>query len=219
MNTRYGWLVGAAMVFVVAGGAHAQVPVSSGHSMTRLEITPFLGYRWGGDVEGWDISFAGNRLDGEVESGAGFGLALDVPLGADYQIQLLYDTQSSEITTGRNLINGSSTASDVSVGYTHVGLSRSWFHSDQVAFFLACSAGLTSVEVDAPGLADQSRPSIGVGGGLKYFAARHWAVRLELRQYWTRMDDQEEYHIGEYVFFFPSDMMQTGINIGVSYVW
>jgi hypothetical protein len=71
-------------------------------SESAFELTPFIGYRWGGTIFASE-TFVFDR-DVDVASSASLGVSLGVPLGdSGMKLELLANRQSSQLETGSGL--------------------------------------------------------------------------------------------------------------------
>ncbi len=141
------------------------------------EITPLVGYRFGGDPFEILTSTA-QDLDGAAAG----GVAADIPLGDGLSLEILYTRQSASIV-----------APAVSVPLTRVRATTEYWHAGglqelmggAVRPFLTGTLGFTRFAV---GHDSEVRFSIGGGGGVKLRASDHVAVRLDGRLFVTFMD-------------------------------
>jgi hypothetical protein len=143
-----------------------------------VEITPFGGYRFGGDFFEL-ITDQPVDLDGSVS----FGVAVDIPLQRSdgFQIEGLFSHQQADLTlqpTKRSPVRLARATVDHWLGG---GLQE--FGGDRVRPFLTGMLGLTRY---AGGGGDSEiRFTLSAGGGVKLFPTRHLGVRLDGRVYTT----------------------------------
>jgi len=64
----------------------------------EFEITPFIGYQFGGDVTTF---YEGQYQDVSVSSSENFGLVLSLGLSEMTQLELLYNTQDTSVDGNR----------------------------------------------------------------------------------------------------------------------
>ena len=69
--------------------------VAQGYSGHRYELTPLVGYRWGGQISGEDNVFF--ETDLEINDSEMFGLIFEIPLSSNFQLELLANRQSTEL--------------------------------------------------------------------------------------------------------------------------
>lgn len=144
-----------------------------------LEISPFLGYQFGGDLRAED-ELGLVRID-FVED-ASLGVALDFSLGPNWQVELLVNHQSSAIELDEGIFGLSVTLADVNLTHYQGGLL--WqLNVGQVKPYLVLTGGVTEIDPDLPGVDGEFRPSLSFGGGVKLILSDHFGVRLEGRVY------------------------------------
>ncbi len=142
-----------------------------------VEITPFGGYRFGGDFFEL-ITDQPVDLDGSVS----FGAIVDVPLQRSdgFQIEGLFSHQQADLTlqpTKRSPVTLARATVDHWLGG---GLQE--FGGDRVRPFLTGMLGLTRYAVGGD---SEIRFTLSAGGGVKLFPTRHIGVRLDGRVYTT----------------------------------
>lgn len=141
----------------------------------EFEITPFLGYRFGGQFE--DPA----TMEGvDVEPAASFGLAVDVEYAPGQAIQLLYSRQSTEV---EDLAPGL----DLDVEYLHIGGVGTFPSDTEFLPYLVGSIGAANFSPGG-GLDDETLLSVSLGGGLKYFFNERFGLRFEGRGYLSFFD-------------------------------
>ena len=79
-----------------------------------FELTPFLGYRWGGTIFA-DQTFVFDE-DVDVAPSANFGVSFAIPMGdSGFKLELMANRQSSEIETGSGLFEPDDRVADIDV--------------------------------------------------------------------------------------------------------
>ena len=154
----------------------------------RYELTPLVGYRWGGQISGEDNVFF--ETDLEVNDSEIFGLIFEIPLSSNFQLELLANRQSTELGFDQGLFGGTFDVADITLDYYHVGFLMQTTDNDVVPFFVA-SAGITRLDPDIPGADSEERFSMSLGGGVKVFFNDHFGLRFEGRGYFTIIDDYD----------------------------
>ena len=156
----------------------------------RFELTPYAGYRIGGEFEPActdDADPDGHHL--ELHEGNAEGLLLDIlTREGNTQWEALYAHQS---TAGSPTSSIGGPALDVDVSYFQFGGTYLFDEeSDATVPFIALTAGLTRF---APGLDDidaENYFSWSLGGGVQLRADRRIGVRLEARLFGSIIDDE-----------------------------
>ena len=193
----------------------AAVPATASANVYRFELTPFVGYRFGGTLSGSDTDlFVG---DLETNDSGAFGVAFDIPLSSEFQLELLASNQQTDLRVDEGLFGSTFEVADIDVAYYHIGFL--WQGgSGQVSPFFVASAGVTALNPDVPGASTENRFSVSVGGGVKIFFNSHIGMRFEGRGFWTAIDDEEDryYH---YDYTYDNDFYQGQALAGLIFSW
>jgi hypothetical protein len=156
-----------ALAMFVLGGLAARVEAQT------VEISPFAGYRFGGDL--YEV-YTGAALD--IDGAATVGGVVDVFVDRGVSFSFVYTHQDAAIET----VNSWGEASDfgrISIDHWHAGGTQE-FGAGAVRPFLIGTIGLT--RFGAPG-DSEVRFSTAAGGGVKLMPTRHLGVRLDGRVY------------------------------------
>jgi hypothetical protein len=146
---------------------------------TKLEITPFWGYRLGGDFQ--DLA-SGAEID--IEESSSYGIILDIPLSGEGQLEILWSRQETELDSGGFLTTNP--LFNIDLDYLHVGGVYNWgYDDDKVRPFLLGSLGVTLFRPEPDELGSETQFSAGIGGGVKLFAGENIGFRFEGRGYTT----------------------------------
>jgi opacity protein-like surface antigen len=151
----------------------------------RVEITPTIGYRWGGHLGPYDTALL--DFDADLGSGTSFGLMFDVPISRHFEIELLADHQETELRRGR-LFAPDRLGIDMDVTYYHIGLLWQWYPR-YAQPYVVVSLGVTDFDPEMRGVSGDARFSASLGGGVKVPVSDTVAVRLEFRAFGTDLDD------------------------------
>ncbi len=143
-----------------------------------VEISPLLGYRFGGQFE----EETTNR-DVDVKEAAAFGLAVDVEYAPDRMVEVFYSRQSTEIEDTNPTI-------DVDVEYFQIG-GVAEFTQDSYTPYAVGTIGATRFSPDGD-FDSETRFSLTMGGGVKWFFNERWAARVEGRAYFTFFDSEAQ---------------------------
>lgn len=163
------------------------IPAAAAAQVNRFEITPFVGYRLGGEVDNSaDIGFD-FRSDVEIDEGAHYGLMFDIPLSPNWQLELLASRQSTSFTVDEGLLSPSENLGDVDLGLYHAGFLLQWGEG-QVSPFVVATLGLARLEPDFPELDAENYLSGSFGGGIKVFLAENVGLRFEGRGTWLDLE-------------------------------
>lgn len=151
-----------------------------------IEITPTVGYRWGGEILAEDNALFTSDVD--LEESEAFGLIVDLPITSNLQIEIMADRQETDL--GEAALFGADDVAEIEVTYYHVGVLYQWNHR-HVSPFVVGSIGLAELSPDVPGASSDDRFSAGIGGGVKLRVSEHVGFRFEARGYWTNTDTDE----------------------------
>lgn len=170
MPNARGRLAGTIIVITLLAGT----PLSA----QGIEIAPFGGYRFGGDL--FEIA-AGRPLD---EDGASaLGLVFDFPLWSGFQIEGLVSRQESDVLVPLRP-SGALVRRQISVDQWHGGALQE-FMDGPVRPFLTSTFGLTRYAADFD---SEIRFAMSAGGGVKLFPSSHVGLRLDGRVIATFID-------------------------------
>jgi hypothetical protein len=147
-------------------------------SAQGIEIAPFGGYRFGGDL--FEIA-AGRPLD---EDGASaLGIVVDFPLWSGFQIEGLASRQEAQVLVPA-LLPGALVRMQISVDQWQGGALQE-FTDGPIRPFLSSTFGLTRYASDVD---SEIRFALGAGGGVKLFPSSHIGLRLDGRVMATFLD-------------------------------
>jgi opacity protein-like surface antigen len=142
----------------------------------RFGISPFYGYRFGGEVEDPTTG-----ADYDFDDAPAYGLTLDyAPLGSDMRLELLWSHQDSAIDFG----------SDNELGLGEIDLTVDVIQFGGVVEFgrgrwseyISVHLGATHF---SSALGDDTRFSFGFGAGGKFFLTKNLYVRADVRGFCT----------------------------------
>jgi opacity protein-like surface antigen len=146
---------------------------------SRVEITPFAGYRLSGEVDEGLFGF-GFFEDPEVQEGETYGVTLDFGFNPNMQIEVWASRQDTELVQGGLLLDEPRPRIDLTMTTVHVGFLYQW-RLGQVDPFVVFGGGATRVDPEQPAFEAETELSGSVGGGVKLRFNRHLGLRLEGR--------------------------------------
>lgn len=170
------------------------LPLLATSARAEVELTPFAGYRVGGDFE--DFDFRGVDL----EDSESYGLIADFDVGGGFQFELLYSVQDTRLESLEPVFviqvfpppdvpDFQPVVLDLDVEYWHAGLLYEWGTGGDVRPFVVGSAGLTRLIPEQAGFSTEDRFSAAFGGGVKLMLGGHVGLRFEGRGFTTFVDD------------------------------
>lgn len=171
----------AALALLGTTAAHAQEQGGETRESALVpvfEITPFIGYRLGGD---FDVEGASGGTD--LDDHSSFGIALDLRADPGSQYELLYSRQAANLESDSPL-----GALGVDVEYFHIGGTLLVGEAPRLRPYIVATAGLTRFSPEPDGADDDTRFSFSLGAGLRVPVSPRFGLRLEARGYLTFMD-------------------------------
>ena len=179
MNVRT--LIGGLLTAVLASGA----AVADDEPLPRFEITPFGGYRIGGEFELEDGQGTSSG-DVDFDSAASWGVDLGLYRDRNGFYELLYSRQSTEFDDNDPALEGV----DIVTEYFQVGGTIVFDQEDWVHPYFSLTIGVTRFDVD--GFGSEIEPSGSVGFGLRFPAGRNLSFLLGARAYGTLVDSDTD---------------------------
>ncbi len=154
--------------FVLLGSA---LPVRA------VDIVPFAGFRFGGDVGTQPGTGTTGPTSVTIDSSVSYGGVIDIPLSQPRSLELYYSRQPTTFS-GTSAQNA-----NVTMSVMHLGLVDTLPSADQQrSWLLIGTAGATQLSAHD---GSATRPSIGLGGGFEWMATQHVGVRGDLRALFT----------------------------------
>jgi opacity protein-like surface antigen len=154
-----------------------------------IEITPFLGYDFGGGFEVFDFEFG--TVDFELQDGESYGVIVDFPISRSFQVEAMVFQQPTTLEIDSGIFGPSFEVSDLDIDYLQAGLL--WQGSlGQVKPFFTAGVGLARMNPDIPELDSESRFAFNFGGGVKTFFTPHFGLRFEGRLLIITLPEDEE---------------------------
>lgn len=177
-----------------------------------FEITPFVGYRWGGTIFADQTFIFGEDVD--VAPAMNFGGSLGIPLGdTGLKLQLMANRQSSELETEDGLFEPDEDIADIDVTYLHAGLEIPFARSRNATPYFVVSAGLANIDPQVRGVSAENRFSASAGAGVKLPISNNVGFKLEGRGYFTALEEEDDCTICDY--FYNEDFYQGEVNLGL----
>lgn len=164
--------------------------VQPANAAEKVEITPFIGWRSGGEFVGDDFDFDDDFFDLDLDETSSYGLSVAFALSRSWKVELLWSHQATELIEDE-FLGPDFPLFDLDVDYYHVGIVYQWTPG-QLRPYVVASAGLTRFNPDFPEFGSESRFSAGAGVGLKGFFSEHVGIAIEGRLFSTLIDDGDE---------------------------
>jgi hypothetical protein len=149
----------------------------------RVEISPFYGYGFGGEVEN---ATTGGKYS--LDGGPAFGLFVDLGLPEAEKVKKNFELRWSHQDSGVDL-QGAGGLNQVNLGIDQIQIGGSVERADaKLREYLSLLVGATHYSTDEYGSTTKFSFSFGVG--LKYFPCRNVALRADLRAFCTVVEGE-----------------------------
>jgi hypothetical protein len=166
------------------------MPALSFAQQSGVEITPFVGYRFGGTFESELASV--EPVEYEMEDSASFGLILNFRHKANTQWEILYSQQASEaLYIGPDDPNAPDPVVDVDIHVLQLGGTYQG-DGDRMRPFLSATLGGTHIRAESNGSQDDTFFSGSIGVGMMFLPSARVGIRVEARAYGTLLDSDSE---------------------------
>ncbi len=163
----------ASLGLVIAQAAHADEPRAESVLRPQFEVTPFVGYRLGGDFDLQDSQGHANLDDHDS-----FALALDLARDESSQYELFYSRQATQLEPDSPL-----GGLGLNVEYLHLGGTLTVDDELFLKPYVSGGLGLTRFTPDSG--SDNTHFSFSLGAGLRVPVTERFGLRLEARGYLT----------------------------------
>ncbi len=177
-----------------------------------FELTPFVGYSWGGTLNK-DTGLFNQNAD--LESSANYGINLGIPITRDLKLALLVDRQSTRLTTAGGSIFGHNTRlGDIDVTYYQAGLEVPFAFSRGAIPYVVVTAGVANLDPKVAGASAANRFSTSAGLGVKVPINRNSGLRFEGRGLFTSTSNNNSCRNCNYGNY-NRDLYQGQANLGI----
>lgn len=182
-------------------------------SAEGFQVTPFVGYRDGGEFED---SGTGIKLSLSEENT--WGIIIDKDAGTGKQAEFYYSHQPTSLNADGIVTPGA--LFDLDIDYYHIGGRQLW-DMGKATTFLVATVGATHFDPQSSSVESMTRFSIGLGGGVELNATERVGFRLEGRGFATFLKSDEAVFCngsGSCVVLVDSDvMLQFEVGAGVTF--
>ncbi len=152
-------------------------------SYIRWDVTPFIGYRMGGD---FDVEGATGGAD--LDDHGSFGLAIALRIDEVSSYELFYSRQEASFESTSALA-----PFDLDVEYLHVGGTLLVSEELPLSPYIGGGLGLTRLSPQTGPGSDDTRFSMSLAGGVLLPVTDHFGVRLEARGYLTFVNSDSSF--------------------------
>jgi hypothetical protein len=183
-----------------------------------FEITPLVGYRWGGTVHDYQTDLF--RTDADVQSSANYGAIFAIPVNhIGMKVELMVDHQSSRFQDANGLFEPSTDLGDVDVTYYQAGFLFPFAVSRELVPYGLVSVGLANIDPKIRNATSEDAFSTGFGIGMKVPLNRNIAVRVEGKGYFTWLSDSHNHNDCHCDYYYNSGdgFYQGEVNLGLTF--
>jgi len=187
---------GMLVVFVLAAAARTEAQ--------QIEITPFVGYQFGGELE----EIGDEPITRKLDQSPAWGLMFDVGITGFDQVELYYSSQ------GTDLNRGVEPAVGVTIDHFQIGALHQYAPSRPINPYIGISLGASKFVVDG---ASDTRFSGSLFGGVKMVVSDHLGFRFDARFFGISTGSNPITCSDEFCIGYPdtSIIWQYTINAGV----
>jgi hypothetical protein len=186
-----------------------------------FEVTPFYGYRLGGEFTDFDTSGVDNL---EIDDGDSWGAILTFNLDENAQVELLFSHQETSLRADGSLFATSGALFDLDVDNWQLGGAYTWGErKDPVRGFLGFSLGVTSFDPQSGGYHGDSQFAFSFYGGAKVPFGKHVGLRLQAQWIETYVSSDEDVFCNSFgVCYTLSDANYVGqfeLSAGIAFTF
>ena len=183
----------------------------------RVDLTPFLGYRYGGTLYADQSNLFSRNVD--VKSSMNFGLNLGIPVSSSgLKIELLVDRQNTNFTDSGGLFSPNANLGDFSVTYYQAGVLIPFAASRAATPYVAVTGGVANLDPQFSGASSSNRFAASAAIGVKVPLQRNLAIRVEERGFYTSMSNYDNRcRACYYNYDYNHDLVQGETNVGLDF--
>lgn len=175
--------IAASSLLSLLGTASAAVAADS----PSFEITPFAGYRLGGQFDYEDpVDFSDQSVD--LSDDASFGVDLGLYRDSTSFYELIYSQESTDLDTSEPALQGV----DLKVEYLHFGGTLLFPQDRRFVPYLSMTIGATRLDAQSGGYDSETNFSASLGGGFRFPITQQFFVTTGLRGYVTFVDSDTD---------------------------
>lgn len=183
-----------------------------GYADNFFELTPFVGYRYGGTIYADQTHLFNQNVD--VDSAANFGLNFAIPVTEGWKVELMVNRQNTRFTNGSGgLFAPNQRLGDFSITYFHGGIVIPFAVSRAATPYVVVSAGIANLDPRVSGATSSNRFSGAAGIGVKVPINRNVGFRVEERGYFTALSNTT--NCRNCYYSYNHDLYQGETNVGV----
>jgi hypothetical protein len=185
LNRAVAMIAGLA-IGLVASGAWAEEE-SRAEFNPRVELTPYVGYRMGGQFDIEDAA-TDTSTSVDVEDSSDWGIDLGIYRDRRSFYEILYSYQSAGLDTNDSSLKGT----DLTIQYLQVGGTLLFDDHDNYVPYLSLTVGGTKFDAGG-GYGSETKFSGSLGGGVRFPIGDRFAATLGARGYLTVVNSDTEF--------------------------
>lgn len=179
-----------------------------------IDLTPFLGYRYGGTIYADQSSLF--RQDVDVKSSANFGLNLGIPITPyGLKVELLVDHQNTNFENGGGLFSPNQNLGAFHITYYQAGVLIPFSESRSATPYVSVTGGLATLDPQISGVSSSNRFAASAAIGVKVPLQRNLAIRVEERGFYTALSNYDSCRNCYYGY--NHDLYQGETNVGIDF--
>lgn len=179
-----------------------------------FEITPFVGYHWGGTIFASETDLF--RFDADVAPSAAFGIDLAIPVNDNgLKIELMADHQSSHLEHDGGLFDPDADLGDLEVTYYQAGVQIPFAQSRGARPFFVVSGGVANVDPQVFGVSSETRFAASAGIGIKLPVSDNVGFRVVGRGFYTALEQDNDCTLCDAVR--DRNFYQGEVNVGLTF--
>ena len=185
---------------------------NSGYGLeNKFELTPFVGYTWGGTIYADQTNVFNQDVD--AASSGNIGVDFAVPLRQGFKLELMASHQNTDLTNGGGLFSSSNRVATMDINYYQAGLQIPFNTGRNVYPFVIVTAGVASLSPNVTGVASATRFAMSAGGGVKVPINPNVGIRFDIRGYVTQLGNDSACSACTYGY--NNSFYQGQANLGV----
>jgi opacity protein-like surface antigen len=158
---------------------------SSRNLENQFELTPFVGYTWGGTIYADQTTVFTRDVD--AASSANFGVDFAIPLRQGFKLELMASHQNTDLQTAGGLFAPNNKVASMDVDYYQAGVQIPFAVGRTVSPFVIVTAGVGNLNPNIAGVSSSTRFAMSAGGGVKVPINPNVGVRFDIRGYVTNI--------------------------------
>lgn len=148
-----------------------------------MEITPFAGYRVGGDLSVGSEAEVGDE-SGDTEDGGSWGISAALYRDPTGFYEVLYSGRNAGLETTDPDLQGA----EVRIEYLHFGGTLLFPQPAGYETFISATVGLTRLDARSGNFSSEQDLSASLGGGFRIPLTDNLSATLGARGYWTLVE-------------------------------